>query len=68
MQRISKLILKSHGACRAYLARLRDATFLVHEKDLEETEAALREQGLRQDAIDMKKKTEWGYFLQRCRR
>lgn len=68
MQRLSKLILKSHGACRAYLARLRDAFFMVHMEDLAAVEAALHLLGKSPEEIEAKKKTDWGYFLQRCRR
>ena len=42
MQRLSKLVLKSHGACGAYMARLRDALFMVHSEDLAAMEATLR--------------------------
>eukprot|EP00903_Cladosiphon_okamuranus_P006310 g6187.t1 len=68
MQRLSKLILKSHGACRAYLARLRDAFFMVHMEDLAGVEAALRLVGRSPAEIEEKKKCDWGYFLQKCRR
>eukprot|EP00903_Cladosiphon_okamuranus_P019959 g18342.t1 len=68
MQRLSKLILKSHGACRAYLARLRDAFFMVHKEDLAGVEEALRLQGMSPEEIEAKKNSDWGYFLQRCRR
>lgn len=68
MQRLSKLILKSHGACRAYMARLRDAFFMVHSEDLAAVEAALLSLGMTPPEIEEKKKTDWAYFLQRCRR
>lgn len=68
MQRISKLLLKSHGACAAYLARLRDACFEVHKGDLAKLEAALAAQGMSPAEIEEKKKKNWGYILQRCRR
>lgn len=68
MQRLSKLILKSHGACRAFLARLRDAFFKVYAEDLAGVEAALLKAGMSQEEIDVKKRTDWAFFLQRCRR
>ena len=68
MQRLSKLILKSHGACRAYMARLRDAFFMVHLEDLAAVEAALRSLGKTPAEIEEMKRTDWAYFLQRCRR
>eukprot|EP00904_Undaria_pinnatifida_P008491 jgi/Undpi1/4772/HiC_scaffold_18.g08125.m1 len=68
MQRLSKLVLKSHGACGAYMARLRDALFMVHSEDLAAVEAALRLLGKTPAEIEEKKKTDWAYFLQRCRR
>ncbi len=68
MQRLSKLILKSHGACRAYLARLRDAFFKVNAEDLAAVEAALLQTGMSKEDIEVKKTKDWTYFLQRCRR
>ena len=68
MQRLSKLVLKSHGAYGAYMARLRDALFMVHSEDLAAVEAALRLLGKTPEEIEEKKKTDWAYFLQRCRR
>ena len=68
MQRLSKLVLKSHGACGAYMARLRDALFMVHSEDLAAVEAALRLLGKTPEEIEEKKKTDGAYFLQRCRR
>lgn len=68
MQRLSKLILKSHGACRAYLARLRDAFFKVNADDLAAVQAALLQAGMSQEEVDAKKAKDWAYFLKRCRR
>ena len=68
MQRLSKLVLKSHGACSAYLARLRDAFFMVNADDLTAAEADLRHKGMSQEDVDRKKERDWPYFLQRCRR
>lgn len=68
MQRLSKLILKSHGACAPYLARLRDAFFILYKEDLENVEAALRMSGLSDEDITLKKHNDWGFFLRRCRR
>ncbi|CAN0004911.1 unnamed protein product, partial [Scytosiphon promiscuus] len=68
MQRLSKLILKSHGACRAYLARLRDAFFKVNADDLAAVQAALLLAGMSQEEVDAKKAKDWAYFLKRCRR
>ncbi|CAN0373205.1 unnamed protein product [Pylaiella littoralis] len=68
MQRLSKLILKSHGACGAYLARLRDAFFTINAEDLAAVEAALLQAGMSQDEVDIKKTKDWAYFLKRCRR
>lgn len=68
MQRLSKVILKSHGACRAYLARLRDAFFKVNAADLAALQAALRLAGMSQAEVNEKKAKDWAYFLKRCRR
>lgn len=68
MQRLSKLVLKSHGACRAFLTRLRDAFFKVYRSDLEEVETALRQQGKSDGEIETIKEQTWGYFLSLCRR
>ena len=56
------------GACAAYMARLRDALFMVHSEDLAAVEAALRLLGKTPEEIEEKKKTDWAYFLLRCRR
>ena len=68
MQRLSKLVLKSHGACGACMARLRDALLMVHSEDLAAVESALRLLGKTPEEIEEKKKTDWAYFLQSCRR
>ena len=68
MQRLSKLILKSHGAYRAFLTRLRDVFFKVYRSDLEHVEAALRQQGMSAEEIQTKKEQNWGFFLKPCRR
>lgn len=68
MQRLSRLVLKSHGAFRAYFARLIDAWFMVVSEDLAAVEAALLRLGMSQQEIDAKKKSDWRYFLERCRR
>eukprot|EP00904_Undaria_pinnatifida_P000836 jgi/Undpi1/10753/HiC_scaffold_29.g13201.m1 len=57
MQRLSKLVHKSHGACGAYMARLRDALSMVHSEDLAAVEAALRLLGKTPAEIEEKKKT-----------
>ena len=67
MQRLSKLVLKSHGACRAFLRRLRDAFFKVYRSDLVEVETALRQQGKSDAEIETMKEQNWGYFLSLCR-
>lgn len=58
MQRLSKLILKAHGACRAYLARLRDALFMVYREDLAGVEEALRLLGKTPEEIQAKKNSD----------
>ena len=68
MQRLSKLVLKSNGACRAFLARLRDAFFKVYRSDLVEVETALRQQGKSDAEIETMKEQNWDYFLSLCRR
>ena len=67
MQRLNKLILKSHGACRAFLKRLRDAFFKVYRSYLEEVEAALRQQGKSDAETKTMKEQKWGFFLSLCR-
>ena len=68
MQRLSKPVLKSHGTCRAFLTRLRDALFKVYRSDLEEVETALGQQGKSDAEIETMKKKNWGYFLSLYRR
>ena len=46
MQRISRTIKLKHGAARAFLARLRDAFFVVSKKDIDALCAFLQKQGL----------------------
>lgn len=36
LQRISKLLKKSHGAFKPFMARLRDACFIVNLDDIKE--------------------------------
>ena len=67
LQRLSKLVLKSHGECGAYMARSRVALFMVHSEDLAAVEAGLRLLAKTPAEIEEKKKTDWVYFLQRCR-
>ena len=57
-----------YGACGAYMARLINALFMVHSEDLAAVEAALRLLGKTPEEIEEKKKTDWAYFLLRCRR
>ena len=68
MQRLTKLVIKSHGACRAFLARLRDALFKVYRSDLEEVETALHQQGKSDTEIETTKEKNWGFALSLCRR
>ena len=68
MQRLSKLVFKSHGACRAFLTRLRDAFFKVYRSDLVEVETALRQQGKSDAEIETSKEQNWDYFLSLYRR
>ena len=63
MQRLSKLFLKSHGACGAYMARLRDALFMAHSEDLAAVEAALRLLGKTPAEIEEKRKPTGRTFL-----
>ena len=39
LQRISRLVKKSHGAFKPFMARLRDACFIVNLEDIEEASA-----------------------------
>lgn len=48
--------------------RLRNALFMVHSADLAAVETALRLSGKTSEEIEGKKKTDWAYFLRRCRR
>ena len=68
MQRLSKVILKSHRACHAFLARLRDSFFKEYRSDLEEVEAVLRQEGKSDAEIETMKKHNWGDFLSLSRR
>jgi hypothetical protein len=68
MQRISRTIKLKHGAAHAFLARLRDAFFVVSKEDLDAVCAFLQKQNLSKEEIEKKKKEDWVYFLKHCRR
>lgn len=68
MNRISKLLKKAHGAWRPFMARLRDAFFLVSRHDVEVVESSLRAKGHSDTEIQNVKYNEWAFFLKFCRR
>jgi hypothetical protein len=68
MQRISRTLKLKHGAAHAFLARLRDAFFLVCKEDINAICTFLEKQGLSEDEINKKKNEDWVFFLQHCRR
>ncbi|KAJ3081332.1 hypothetical protein HDU99_005967, partial [Rhizoclosmatium hyalinum] len=63
MNRINKTLLKSHGAYKPFMARLRDAFFLISKDDLDLVVAALKTAGLSDDEIEAKKDYDWAFFL-----
>ncbi|CBJ28935.1 similar to Werner syndrome protein [Ectocarpus siliculosus] len=68
LQRISRLCKKSHGAFKPFMARLRDACFIVNQDDIKEVEQALGSKGMTPEAVAEYKDKNWTYFLRNCRR
>ncbi|KAJ3029502.1 UNVERIFIED_CONTAM: UAA transporter [Siphonaria sp. JEL0065] len=68
MNRINKTLLKAHGAYKPFMARLRDAFFLVCEEEMKAVEDALRASGMNEGDIKLKKENDWAFFLKYCRR
>lgn len=68
MTRLSKTLKKGHGAFRSFMARFRDAMFLVNTHDLHTVQDALRKQGMSHHDIQKKMEVDWIFFLKYCRR
>ncbi|CAM9376638.1 unnamed protein product [Sphacelaria rigidula] len=68
LQRLSRLLKKSHGAFRPFMARLRDACFIVNLADNKEARLALKAQGMKPEEVATYKKKNWTFFLRNCRR
>ncbi|CAM9149525.1 unnamed protein product [Sphacelaria rigidula] len=68
LQRLSRLLKKSHGAFRPFMARLRDACFIVNLADIKEASLALKAQGMKPEEVATYKGKNWPFFLRNCRR
>jgi hypothetical protein len=68
MNRINRTLLKAHGAYKPFMARLRDAIFLISAEDMNTVVAALKAARWTDEQIQAKKKYDWGFFLKHCRR
>ncbi|CAB1102728.1 unnamed protein product [Ectocarpus sp. CCAP 1310/34] len=71
LQRVSKLCKKSHGAFKPFMARLRDACFIVNLDDIKEASAveqALAGKGMTPEAVVEYKDKNWTFFVRNCRR
>ena len=69
MYRLSRTMLQTHGAFRAFMARLRDALFLVSEEDVEDLKEYLKTvQKMGPDEIAEKMEQDWSFFIRYSRR
>lgn len=69
MYRLSRTMLQSHGAFRAFMSRLRDALFLVSEEDVEELKEYLKTvEKMTVEEIAQKMEDDWSFFLSYSRR
>jgi len=68
MLRISRTLKKGHGAFKIFMARFRDAMFLVNMKDVEIVCDALRRQGYSEDDVKKKLDEDWVFIMRYCRR
>jgi hypothetical protein len=69
IQRISKTLLHSHGAFQLFMARLKDAFFLVSKDDIDSVVGGLRsEKGYTDIQVQEWKSKNWGFILKYCRR
>ncbi|CAM9365309.1 unnamed protein product, partial [Hapterophycus canaliculatus] len=65
LNRLSRTMKKRHGAFNPFMARLRDACFLVNREDVE---LALKARGMEDEHVQQIKDQNWSFFLKRCRR
>ncbi|CAN0585127.1 unnamed protein product, partial [Laminaria digitata] len=68
LQRISRLVKKSHGAFKPFMARLRDACFIVNRDDIAEAKRALESGGMTPEKVQELRENNWTFFLRHCRR
>lgn len=68
MLRISRTLKKSHGAFKIFMARFRDAMFLVNTKDVELICEALKKKGMSDEEVKTKIDEDWVFFIRYCRR
>ncbi|KAJ3251609.1 hypothetical protein HDU77_005788, partial [Chytriomyces hyalinus] len=68
MQRLSRTMLKSHGAYHAFLARLQDAFLIVCSEDIEQISACLKSAGKTDTDIQEMKEKDWSFFVANSRR
>ncbi|CAM9861512.1 unnamed protein product, partial [Ectocarpus fasciculatus] len=65
LQRISRKTKKTHGAFKPFMARLRDACFLVNRDDVE---MMLEARGMKPEEVQQLKEQNWSFFLRSSRR
>ncbi|CAM9377655.1 unnamed protein product [Ectocarpus sp. 6 AP-2014] len=68
LNRLSRTIKKGHGAFRPFMARLRDACFLVNRDDVLQAKKVLERRGMSPAQVQQAKDQDWSYFLRKCRR
>ncbi|CAN0051384.1 unnamed protein product [Ectocarpus sp. 12 AP-2014] len=68
LNRLSRTIKKGHGAFRPFMARLRDACFLVNRDDVLQAKKVLERRGMSPARVQQVKDQDWSYFLRKCRR
>ncbi|KAI8826442.1 hypothetical protein BJ741DRAFT_41607 [Chytriomyces cf. hyalinus JEL632] len=68
MQRLSRTMLNSHGAYRAFMARLQDAFLIVCSEDIERISACLKSAGKTDADIQEMKDKDWSFFVANSRR
>ncbi|CAM9724078.1 unnamed protein product [Pylaiella littoralis] len=68
LNRISRTVKKGHGAFKPFMARLRDACFLVNRDDIQQVEMVLEARGMTPEHVQQVKERNWALFLRSCRR
>ena len=68
MQRLQKVLLKSHGAFSVFMSRLRDAIFIVSQDDKKKLFLNLRDKGFSENDLELLEKHNYSYIASKCRR